>query len=379
MIVVGGRRQYTYEFVPARGKVNPVTAAINLPFLRQTCDDPRSVMNNLYPFLYLLPDGNLFLFANNRSILLDPATHRLVHSFPTLPGGSRNYPSSGSSALLPLRLRPYADDDPAAAEVIVCGGAPPDSAHLAANGRFVPALSTCGRLVVSRPGADWEMEEMPTPRTMADMLLLPDANLLVVNGARRGCAGWNYADDPVLEPWVYRPGDDEGERFTMLAATTIPRMYHSSSAVLPDGRILVAGSNTNAAYNLTGVKFPTELRVEKFSPHYLDPDLADHRPAIMSGVGELGYGRVFTVRVAVEEEGFEPRVTMLLPPFTTHGYSMNQRMLVLHVRGVEATGQDEYDVEVEAPATAALAPPGYYLLFVVNRGLPSEGAWTRIR
>lgn len=55
--------------------------------------------------------------------------------------------------------------------------------------------------------------------------------------------------------------------------TTIPRMYHSAATLLPDGRILVGGSNPHLQYDFSNVKYPTELSLEAFSPPYLAPDL----------------------------------------------------------------------------------------------------------
>lgn len=100
-ILVGGRRSFSLEFVPAEGKSN--ARDINLPFLDETTDLDE---NNLYPFVFLSTDGNVFIFANSRSILFNPKTRTVLHEYPILDGGSRNYPASGMSALLPLKLQP---------------------------------------------------------------------------------------------------------------------------------------------------------------------------------------------------------------------------------------------------------------------------------
>ncbi len=97
VIVVGGRRQFNYEFLPKGGGGG---GAIRFPFLEET-NDP-GAENNLYPFTHLSPDGNLFVFANQDSILLNYDKGEVVKRFPTLNGGPRNYPSSGSSVLLPI-------------------------------------------------------------------------------------------------------------------------------------------------------------------------------------------------------------------------------------------------------------------------------------
>ena len=80
-------------------------------------------------------------------------------------------------------------------------------------------------------------------------------------------------------PVLNRPNAAEPERFEELAATTIPKMYHSSSVLLPN-RNLVAGSNNNDGYKYN-VKYPIEPGVEKFSPTYFDPLLAGLRQQIM--------------------------------------------------------------------------------------------------
>lgn len=109
-IIIGGQRQFNYEFYPKTAG----SSAINLPFLRETTDPEE---NNLYPFVHLNVDGNLFIFANNRSILFDNKKNVVVRNYPVMPGGDpRNYPSTGSSVLLPLPASGLET------EVLVCGG-----------------------------------------------------------------------------------------------------------------------------------------------------------------------------------------------------------------------------------------------------------------
>ncbi|KAK9009332.1 hypothetical protein V6N11_035873 [Hibiscus sabdariffa] len=107
-------------------------------------------------------------------------------------------------------------------------------------------------------------------RVMGDMILLPDGNVLLINGAWSGSAGWEQGREPVLTPVLYRPDNGIGSRFETQNPTTIPRMYHSTAALVRDGRVLVSVSNPHAFYNFTGVLFPTELSLEAFSPAYMD-------------------------------------------------------------------------------------------------------------
>ncbi|KAJ1386776.1 Immunoglobulin-like fold [Sesbania bispinosa] len=383
-IVIGGRRSFSYEYLP-RVEGQTTDKPYFFPFLYETQDIDE---NNLYPFVHLIPDGNLFIFSNNRSLLLNPNTNKVVRTFPVLSGGSRNYPSSGMSVLLPLNLGTTADrfTSDIKAEVIICGGNTHDAFMLAETRKiFLPALQDCNRMVVTNPNPNWETELMPSRRCMGDALILPDGQLLFINGAQNGSAGWWDADEPNFTPVLYNPEKPKGERFKVLRPSQIARVYHSSSAVLPSGKIWVAGSNTHNTYKDKD-KFPTETRVEAFSPPYLDKKLNKFRPHIIekSSENKLGNGRYFETKFKVRKiEGDklnknDIKVTMYFPPFTTHGFSMNQRLLVLRIESIVEESKGVYRVRSEAPPSGAVAPPGYYLLFVVHRGVPGKGMWVHL-
>eukprot|EP00249_Psilotum_nudum_P001388 c13854_g1_i1 orf=190-1824(-) len=370
-IVVGGRRQFNYEFVPkAAGDL-----VYKLPFLADTKDE---VENNLYPFVHLSSDGNLFIFANSASILLDYKSNTVVKRFPDMPGGeAHNYPSSGSSVMLPLD----AADNFQGVEIMVCGGALPYSNVEANAGNFLLASQNCGRLKITDPFPEWKMETMPIPRVMGDMLLLPSGDVLIINGAQKGTAGWGVATDPALWPVFYIPDGDPSNRFAVLNSTGIPRLYHSTAILIPDGRILIGGGNPHVTYNFTDPIYPTQLSMEAFSPPYLDPVYDYLRPRI-TFISEISlhHGACFHLHFAVENLVDEERiqVNMLAPPFTTHSYAMNQRMLRLRITRVEVLPK-RFRVFLEAPPSAIAAPAGYYMIFVVQAGIPSSASWIRIK
>lgn len=382
-VVVGGRNSYNYEIIPP-DTTEFTPQLFELPLLEETNDDAGRE-NNLYPFVNLLPDGNIFIFANYKSIILNPHTGETIRRLPDLPGGSRNYPPSGMSTLLPIDLN---NDDESAVkiQVFICGGNTREQSYILADLQqpkrtFLEAARDCGRLRLDVEGAEWEKEEMSSPRVMGDMLLLPTGDVLILNGAKAGTSAWDAAKDPNLTPILYSPSKKKGYRFKELAPSTIPRMYHSCSAVLPDGKILVAGSNTNSYYKLQkyGDKFtfPTELRVEKFSPPYMASELDDYRLQILEVASDtkLKYRAEFNLVLGAKGvfEQNDIKVTMYSPPFTTHGYSMNQRLLILKVNIVK-----NRRITVIAPSSAKLAPPGHYLVFVVHREVPSRGIWVHI-
>ncbi|KAM7260179.1 hypothetical protein ACFE04_015920 [Oxalis oulophora] len=378
-VIFGGRNAFTYEYIPPIGQYN--TKSYNFPFLRETSDP---VENNLYPFVHLSTDGNVFIFANNRSILFDPKHDKLIRRFPDLPGGHRNYPSSGMSALLPIKL--YVEEKNrkvVPAEVLVCGGAPTGAYQLAEKKIFMTALDDCARITITSEKAKWKKEKMPSPRVLGDMMILPTGDILMINGAKKGTAAWEYAKEPNYTPVLYKTKAKKGQRFEVLQASNIPRMYHSSSSMLPDARVMIAGSNTNNGY-LYNVEFPTELRVEKFSPPYLDPSLAKYRPEIVLGEGtqtRLHYADGFPIQIKLGEDKVSKadiKVTMYAPAFTTHGISMNQRLVILGVRKVKSDEAGVHNIVAVAPPRGNLAPQGYYLMFVVYRGVPSKGVWVQI-
>eukprot|EP00249_Psilotum_nudum_P019344 c27205_g1_i1 orf=237-1910(+) len=368
IIVVGGRRSFSYEFVPSSGQ-----GAISFPFLTQT--NVPNVENNLYPFIHLSSDSNLFIFANKDSILFNYKENTVVKTFPTLPDGSRNYPSSGSSVMLPLS----ASDNFQRVEIMICGGAPDESALQASkNGIFQTAIQSCGRMVITDANPGWAMEDMPTARVMGDMLILPTGEILIINGAQQGTAGWGYARNPSFAPFLYRPTDEPNNRFHVLSSTNIPRLYHSTANLLPDGRILVGGSNPNVGYSFSGVLYPTELRIEAYSPYYLDGTFDNQRPSLTSlSSNTITYGSTFTAQFSVPSTPTNVEFRLYAPPFTTHSYSMNQRQLILSSSAVTQLG-GEYTATITAPPGSVAAPAGYYLLFAVNSGIPSQAQWVQI-
>jgi hypothetical protein len=247
-IIVGGRDGPNYEFYPKRKRGE---GSFYQPIL--------GGQDTLYPYVILLPNGDVFFFAGRRSVQINWNSGRTVRAFPAIPGPNRNYPSAGSSVLLPLTWQSGFGQ----AEIMVCGAAQGGAAK--ANNVKAPADASCGRMVITAARPGWAMSKMPIRRTMGDMVNLPSGEVVVINGAQNGFQGWGKATNPALNPVNYNPGNG---RFAVWAKTNIPRLYHSTANLLSDGRILLAGSNTHQFYTYNG-QFPTELRVEAFSPPYL--------------------------------------------------------------------------------------------------------------
>jgi hypothetical protein len=143
-------------------------------------------------------------------------------------------------------------------------------------------------------------------------------------------------------------------QWTEWAGNTVSRLYHSTTLLLPDGRLLHSGSGD-------GGGLPRETSAELFSPPYL---YHGPRPAIASTPGEIDYGSRFAV--ATPDAGVVTRVTLVRLGSVTHAFDQNQRFVEL------AFGRADGGLAVTAPAGGALAPPGHYMLFLLNAdGVPS--------
>ncbi|KAH0720649.1 hypothetical protein KY285_005517 [Solanum tuberosum] len=362
IIIVGGRAASSVEFFPPRE-----TGAVEFPFLTQAEDRQH---DNLYPYVHLLPNGHLFIFANNKAVMYDFTANKIVRDYPILDGGPRNYPSAGSSAMLALT------EDFSSATIVICGGAQ-FGAYLQRS-TDTPAHGSCGRIEATGENPVWEMEDMPFARIMGDMVMLPTGEILIINGAQAGTQGFEMASNPCLNPVLYRPNEPLGLRFMTLNPGTVPRMYHSTANLLPDGRILLAGSNPHFFYKFA-VEFPTELRIEAFSPEYLSADRANLRPVIVESPEKLKYGEDFGVAVTVELPVVGIiEVNLASAPFSTHSFSQGQRLVKLKVTSAIPDDAGKYRIGCTAPPDGKVAPPGYYMVFAVNQGVPSVARWVQL-
>jgi hypothetical protein len=141
-----------------------------------------------------------------------------------------------------------------------------------------------------------------------------------------------------------------------MASISAYRGYHSTALLLPDGRVISAGGNVGGP------------NAQIFSPPYL---FAGARPTISSAPASVGYGQA--AFVGTPDAANISKVTFLRLSSTTHTFDQNQRFLSLVF--TQATG----GLNVTFPSSANLAPPGHYMLFVLNSsGVPSEAKIVQI-
>jgi hypothetical protein len=104
---------------------------------------------------------------------------------------------------------------------------------------------------------------------MPNLVPLPDGTVLILNGAFQGVAGFGLATDPNLNAVLYDPTQPFGSRFSILGSTIVARMYHSEAVLIPDGRVLVSGSDPQTDNADGTVKYPEEFRIEVKTKQFL--------------------------------------------------------------------------------------------------------------
>lgn len=330
---------------------------------------------NLYPRLHLLPTGHVFMSAPDSATMdFNPTTQ--TWNFvtwtlypcsgpdqPTLCGnGDRTY---GTSVLLPMT--PKNGYDPT---VMILGGDNPatyttELIDFNPNGNFfnVPPLGTSAPCVYSA-FCFVEGPRMIDPRVEMEGTILPNGQVLVDSGSSMDEEVGTASKDAEL----YTPANPAGiGKFTQVASNVVDRYYHNTQLLLPDGTVLLAGSNP--------AQGTFEPRMESFKPPYLfaADGTAALRPVIMNAPLSMTYGTSFTISTSNTANDIVA-VALLKAGSVTHSFDMDQRYV-----GLSFT-QSNGAVSVSTSAiNSNIAPPGYYMLVVVNAaGVPSLSRWIQV-
>ena len=150
---------------------------------------------------------------------------------------------------------------------------------------------------------------------------------------------------------------------TVMANTTVDRLYHSEAILLQDGRVLVSGSDPE------DTRFPQEYRVEVFMPPYLLSGLAQPTYTIQNKDWTYGQSVSFTLNTGSTAN---LKVSLMGAESSTHGNSMGQRTIFPAVTCAGNT------CTITAPPNAHVCPPGWFQLFVLDGPTPSHSQWVRI-
>ncbi|MEM7134023.1 MAG: putative Ig domain-containing protein [Chloroflexota bacterium] len=193
-------------------------------------------------------------------------------------------------------------------------------------------------------------------RQFGNEVVLPTGQVLVIGG---NTTGTKFSDSgAVMEPEVWDPSTGT---WTLMNPMAVPRTYHSTAILLPDGRVFSGGGG----YSSGNANHPaTHQDAEIFSPPYLfsgNGSLAT-RPQISSAPEVIAAGETFTVNTSQSIQKF----TMVRMSATTHTMNTGQRFL-----NVAFTGSNN-SYQLTANRNINVIIPGYWMLFAINSsGVPS--------
>ncbi len=309
----------------------------------------------LYAHLFLMEDGRVFFDGGHMddAVLLDPClidlTVNPVHTH-AVPGlSARDMRSQSASVLLP----PAQDQ-----RVMLIGGGPdgkPNKTDAIENVDVVDFKAARPQFAAAMP--------LCLPRLHLNSVLLPDGTVFVTGGSLQQETGRLAR----LQSEIYDPAKDT---WTLTAPCTIPRLYHSTALLLPDGRVVTAGGNPDGGTHVQWGKDPKEeMHIEIFSPPYL---FKGARPSITGAPVEWKYGS--TVSIKTPDAGNLRGACLIRNCVTTHSYDTNQRLVALGIV-IQAGGV----VQVSVTNNPNLAPTGWYMLFLIsNTGVPSVAVWVHL-
>ncbi|KDN52348.1 copper radical oxidase [Tilletiaria anomala UBC 951] len=389
---------FTYEYFPPRAGGERST----VNFLRET------VGLNTYAHTFLMPSGKVFMQANVSTTLWDHEKNT-EQALDDMPGNVvRVYPASAATAMLPLT-----PENSYTPTILFCGGSVLTEQQWGnytgpgINVQTVEASSDCSSITPenfdgSQRDQHYTQEDsLPEGRSMGQFIHLPDQTMLIINGANKGTAGYvqkgadyivngidteGLAQDPTYTPVLYDPSKPQGSRFTRngFGKSPIARLYHSTALLLPDGSVLVAGSNphmnvaTNMPRGTTPQGYNTTYELEKWYPSYY----FKVRPLISSTLpNSIPFGgSSFNITIDKSSMGksanalaARTKVVVIRPGFTTHAMNMGQRSLQLDNSYVVNDDGSVTLIVNPFPTNPNIFVAGPALLFVVVNGVPSMG------
>jgi len=284
------------------------TASLSLPY---------------YPRTFVAPDGRVFYAGEQQqSRYLDVTGTGTWTNGPMRVFGTRDY---GSAVMY----------EPG--KILYVGGGPP--------------TNTAEIIDLNQPSPAWSFTgSMTFARRQMNATVLPTGQVLVTGGTSGG--GFNNSVGAVHAAELWDPATGA---WTTMASNAVTRIYHSTTLLLPDGRVLHTGSGDGAgAVN--------ELSYEIYSPPYL---FKGARPTITGTTPDMvGYGQ--SLFIGTPDGAAITKVSFIRFGSVTHAFDAGTRLVPLSFSQVGG------GVQVTLPAGGTIAPPGPYMLFLVNgSGVPS--------
>jgi len=225
-----------------------------------------------------------------------------------------------------------------------------------------PAFATTYVLDMTQSSPAWQQTaSMAYPRSYLNLTVLPDGQVLATGGSTvTDKANFSAA---VYAAELWNPAT---KAWTTMSSAQIPRLYHSTALLLPDATVLVAGGGRENGRSQPDPK--DQPNAEIFSPPYL---FKGPRPVISGAPSLLQYGSNFSV--STPDASRIGSVSLIALSAVTHAFNENQRFLPLPF------SRAGNSLNVVAPVDGRIAPPGPYMLFIVDtNGVPSVAAMVRM-
>ncbi len=236
-----------------------------------------------------------------------------------------------------------------------------------------PAVRTTKYIALDGANPSWVASgDMDSGRVNHNLTILPSGEVLVNGGTEIARNTGNQGlSRGLLELW--RPPDATypngvwygGSGTDALEKTTAARDYHSVALLLPDSRVIIASGEVSANKKDAQIYCP---------PYLFNADgSAATRPQISSAPASVTYGESFVIGKPAADN--ISSVCLIRPGAVTHGYNQDQRYIPLSF--VALPGGTE--LRTTAPVNGRIAPPGDYLLFILNQsGVPALAKWIRL-
>jgi galactose oxidase-like protein/ricin-type beta-trefoil lectin protein len=306
----------------------------------------------LYPFLGSRPDTQLALFGPTvTSYTINTAGIGVITATATRDAISRDY---GSFATYDV------------GKTIVVGGGnfteggvakvPTKTAVVMNTNGLAPTITTTGSLSIGRRQFSATLLADGTVLATGGMSSAATSTLVDLNKATTAAELWN----PATGSW------------TVLANASRIRQYHSTAALLPDGRVMTGGGGICSACLTFGY---LEKNVEYFTPPYLykkdgSGELAD-RPVISSAPAGIGINAAYAI--TTPQAANIRKIALVGLGDVTHGVDQGQRYIPLSFTTSGTT------LNATGPASGGVAPPGYYMLFIIDAaGVPSVATMVQV-
>lgn len=297
----------------------------------------------LYPHMFLLPSGKVFHPGPNfYTYLLNLDTglwEQPAWSLSTFRGGSA------------VQYRP--------GKIMKCGDA------------GLTSVPTTGVIDLSgdENAAAWRevsQSSLMIPRVEHNLTLLPTGEVLVTGGLR---IRTNIAT-AVRQPQIWNPNTEVWTDSLLLAPDPGNRDYHSTTLLLPDGRILSGGGDLKESPEDT-----TRYTATIYWPPYLfdaNGNIAP-KPVVSGWPEEISYDQTFLVHSPDADR--VRQLVLLRPGAATHAFNQDQHYVPLtfaHDPGTQ-------ELVARSPEHFNIAPVGWYMLFAVDQdSVPSLGRWIHI-